>query len=76
MTDAERLTERVEALERKVAKFRRASIFVGCVAISFGGPMIYLERGLATAVVLGVATFAGIVWLNKEPGYAWWEPPA
>jgi hypothetical protein len=38
--------------------------------------MIYLERGLATAVVLGVAIFAGIVWLNKEPGYAWWEPPA
>jgi hypothetical protein len=38
--------------------------------------MIYHERGLATAVVLGVAMFAGTVWLNKEPGYAWWEPPA
>jgi hypothetical protein len=74
VTDIERLTGRIEVLERKVAKLRRA-LFYDLFMIGLLGwwREEVTEHNLVGAIAFGVLVFGLVAWMLKEPGRRWWD---
>jgi hypothetical protein len=74
VTDIERLTDRVEALERTVKKLRTAMYWVECYGSAAAGAEAGARFGFVGTAVIIVAAIFIVVWTLKEPGRAWWDP--
>jgi hypothetical protein len=74
VTDIERLTDRVEMLERKVKKLRSAMYWLALCGIAAAGPEAFAIYGFVGTTVVTVAAIFFVGWTLKEPGRAWWDP--